>query len=251
MDSTQNRNLLYELPISDPAAQQVDAKLLSAAKEAASQLPNLLAYLVVRNGFIVDEHYARSRTAAVKSHIRSVTKSVTATLVGIAIAQGYIENLDVPILHYFPEYSASDHDERKSHITLKHLVTMTAGFAWDELTFDPEKSAIIGDWFFGGKRAALYDALERPLAHEAAQPQVGLDQRRHLDHGAAAVELTFRNQVHRVIARRQRPDPQFGRGQGNWSARVLESRKSGKYCGHFCPQHAPTAQRLRVAFTIW
>ena len=58
MDSTQNSNLLDELPISDPAAQQVDAKVLSVAKEAASQLPNLLAYVVVRNGFIVDEHYA-------------------------------------------------------------------------------------------------------------------------------------------------------------------------------------------------
>jgi len=166
LDNSQKRQLLHELPLSDPATQQVDAQALIGAKEAASHLPNLFAYVAVRNGFIVDEYYARTRTAADKSHIRSVTKSVTATLVGIAIAQGYIESLDVPILHYFPEYRASDRDQRKSHITLKHLVTMTAGFAWDELTFDPEKSAIIGDWFFGGKRAALYDALERPLAHE-------------------------------------------------------------------------------------
>jgi CubicO group peptidase (beta-lactamase class C family) len=69
-------------------------------------------------------------------------------------------------LKYFPEYNARDSDKRKSRITLKHLLTMSAGFEWDELTFDAEKSAIVHDWFFGGKRAALYDALPRDLAHE-------------------------------------------------------------------------------------
>jgi len=156
----------HQLPLSTPAEQQMNEAIMSAAAEAATRLSNLLAYVVVRNGFLVCEHYYQGRTAGTKNHIRSVTKSIMSAIVGIAVDRGMITSVERPILDYFPEYHTADSDDRKATITLDHLLTMTAGFEWNELTFDVEASKAVEDWFFGGKQAALYNALPRPLANE-------------------------------------------------------------------------------------
>ena len=66
--------------------------------------------------------------------LASVTKSVTSVLVGIAISKGYINSVDDVLLNYLPQYSDILVDE-KANITLKHLLTMTSGLAWDESTY--------------------------------------------------------------------------------------------------------------------
>ncbi len=63
--------------------------------------------------------------------LRSVTKSVTAILFGIAVDQGAIPGVDVPVLDYFPEY-ADLQGTAKSRITLAHLLGMASGLDWDE-----------------------------------------------------------------------------------------------------------------------
>ncbi len=101
---------------------------------------NIHSLLIVRNGKLVYERYF----AGIDGHrgsvefdkntlhdLRSVSKSITSTLIGIAIDRGYIESVDVPIFQFFPEYA--DHlTGGKNRITLKHLLTMTAGFEWDQ-----------------------------------------------------------------------------------------------------------------------
>ncbi len=63
--------------------------------------------------------------------VRSVTKSITAILFGIAVDQGAIPGVDVPVLGYFPEY-ADLNGTPKSRITLAHLLGMASGLEWDE-----------------------------------------------------------------------------------------------------------------------
>lgn len=63
--------------------------------------------------------------------LRSVTKSVTGLLTGIALDRGHLKGLDTPVLTYFPEHADLATPERL-RITLAHLLTMTAGLAWDE-----------------------------------------------------------------------------------------------------------------------
>jgi CubicO group peptidase (beta-lactamase class C family) len=63
--------------------------------------------------------------------LRSVTKSVTGLLIGIALDRGRLLGLDTPVLSYFPEHADLATPERQ-RITLAHLLTMTAGLAWDE-----------------------------------------------------------------------------------------------------------------------
>jgi CubicO group peptidase (beta-lactamase class C family) len=105
---------------------------------------NAHAVLVVRNGVLVYERYfagedekfgrplGRVAYDAGKLHdMRSITKSVTSLAVGIAIERGLIASVDVPVFTLFPEYADLRTPEKES-ITLRHLLTMSAGFAWNE-----------------------------------------------------------------------------------------------------------------------
>ncbi len=68
-----------------------------------------------------------------RHYCNSVTKSFTSALIGIAIDQGKINGVDEKLLSFFPEYNEiANLDERKESITLENVLTMSAGFTWDE-----------------------------------------------------------------------------------------------------------------------
>jgi CubicO group peptidase (beta-lactamase class C family) len=71
--------------------------------------------------------------AATKHDVRSISKSVTSLLVGIAFDRGLLTDLDAPAFSFFPEYEALRTPE-KDRITLRHPLTMSSGLAWDETT---------------------------------------------------------------------------------------------------------------------
>lgn len=58
--------------------------------------------------------------------LQSTSKSITSTILGIAIDKGYIEGVDVPISTYFPQILESD-SEYKKQITIWNLLTHTTG----------------------------------------------------------------------------------------------------------------------------
>jgi CubicO group peptidase (beta-lactamase class C family) len=97
--------------------------------------------------------------------IQSVTKSVTAILVGMALARHELPSLDVPLLQYF-DTTVIDHlDDRKHRMTLRHLLTMSAGLDWDELSAPYEAPTNVcqrmeqsADW--------VGFTLNRPMAYE-------------------------------------------------------------------------------------
>jgi CubicO group peptidase (beta-lactamase class C family) len=65
--------------------------------------------------------------------MQSVSKTVTSITIGIAIGRKeFPADLDTPILKYFDDYKIANLDERKRRITLRHLLTMTAGLEWNE-----------------------------------------------------------------------------------------------------------------------
>jgi CubicO group peptidase (beta-lactamase class C family) len=66
--------------------------------------------------------------------LSSVAKSVTATLLGIAIDRGFIAGVDDRAFDFFPELGDLNIGQ-KSDITLEHLVTMSSGLEWDEWTY--------------------------------------------------------------------------------------------------------------------
>jgi CubicO group peptidase (beta-lactamase class C family) len=66
--------------------------------------------------------------------IQSVTKSVTSALYGIAIRRGELRSLDEEIERYFPRFAHLFKDPVKNSITIRDLLTMSAGIKWDEFT---------------------------------------------------------------------------------------------------------------------
>lgn len=65
--------------------------------------------------------------------LQSVTKSITAIIVGIAIANGHLSGIDQPILDYFDTYDLSRVDQRLKAATLQDLLTMRLGIEWHEM----------------------------------------------------------------------------------------------------------------------
>lgn len=105
---------------------------------------NVHAVLVVRHGKLVFEHYFSGTDEEwgravgevafgpeTKHDERSVTKSIVALMLGIAIDQGLIKSIDEPVLSYFPEY-ADLRTPHKDRIKVRDLITMSAGLEWHE-----------------------------------------------------------------------------------------------------------------------
>jgi CubicO group peptidase (beta-lactamase class C family) len=118
---------------STPEQQGMDsAKLLLALEFIQERLPDAHSLLVVKNGYLVFERYFRGGNPGRVAHIHSVTKSVMSALIGIALDKGYLNSVDQKIIDFFPEYITEDFDSRKKEIVLKHLLTMSTGFKWND-----------------------------------------------------------------------------------------------------------------------
>ena len=76
--------------------------------------------------------------------MQSVSKTVSSITIGIAMGRKeFAVDLDAPILKFFDDYRIANVDDRKRRITLRNLLTMTAGLEWNEdLPYnDPKNSA--------------------------------------------------------------------------------------------------------------
>jgi CubicO group peptidase (beta-lactamase class C family) len=106
----------------------VKAPSLASAARSAAELQQLRSLLVSWRGELILEHYAPGVRASRPANVKSVSKSVISTLVGIALHRKLIKSLDEPIVSYFPELRR-DPDRRKAAITTEDLLTMRSGLA--------------------------------------------------------------------------------------------------------------------------
>lgn len=120
-------------PVSDPASQGMDPRLLEEMQATiqSERIP-LHSLLILRNGQIVFEEYYDKNTPETQHVQFSVTKSVISTLIGIAIDQGKLEGIDRKVVDFFPGKTFSAPDPRKAEMTIEDLLTMTSGLDWNE-----------------------------------------------------------------------------------------------------------------------
>jgi CubicO group peptidase (beta-lactamase class C family) len=64
--------------------------------------------------------------------LQSVTKSIAATVIGIALGRGEIKSLDQPFLDYFRDRDLSRVDSRLRQATIRDVLTMRTGIEWHE-----------------------------------------------------------------------------------------------------------------------
>ena len=151
--------------VAAPASQGMDGAALNALSQRIErgELGAIHSFLVVRHGYLVFERYYQPRGMWEIHTVQSVTKSVASALVGIAIDEGLIEGVDVPLEKLFPEYrDVFEKDPRKKQIRLRDVLTMSMGIDWNENAYpysDPRnvvwQLATAPDW--------MRYVLERPM----------------------------------------------------------------------------------------
>jgi hypothetical protein len=74
--------------------------------------------------------------------MQSVSKTVSSVIIGMAMQRGdFKATLDTPVLNYFDVTKVKNVDDRKRQMTLRHVLTMTAGLAWTEdVPYDDPRS---------------------------------------------------------------------------------------------------------------
>lgn len=122
-----------------------------------AQLPNLHSVLAWHKGqIIVDKHFTgvdelwgrplgqvtpRSDTL---HDLRSISKSITSLLYGIALGEGLVPDIDAKLYDQFPEYKHLMTDPRKQAISIRDVLSMQMGMEWNEhLPYsDPNNSEV-------------------------------------------------------------------------------------------------------------
>ena len=89
-----------------------------------------IAYLIIKNDSIWHESYYDGFDADSKSNSFSMAKSFISGLLGKAIEDGYIKNLDQPLSDFFPQYT-------EAKTTVGDLASMASGLDWDEAYYSP------------------------------------------------------------------------------------------------------------------
>jgi CubicO group peptidase (beta-lactamase class C family) len=142
------------------AGQSID---LTDAAKAAADFRRLHSLLVSWRGELILERYYNGRKPTSLANIKSASKSVVSTLVGIAIDEGRIRTVKEPISSYFPELLAGPNNSEKRKITIEDLLTMQSGL-------ETTSNRNYGAWVLSGNW--VRHALNRPLIAEPGKLMV-------------------------------------------------------------------------------
>ncbi|MBX2804271.1 MAG: beta-lactamase family protein [Myxococcales bacterium] len=118
----------YPYPTGDADDAGFDAALLARGVDDAGALGLTNSLLVLHRDTLVAEQYWRGFDASMANNVKSVSKSVLATLVGIAADQGLLAP-DDPVSQHLPAYFGTD---ARADVTMRQLMTMSAGLDWVE-----------------------------------------------------------------------------------------------------------------------
>lgn len=147
----------YEWRVSTPEEQGFDGDILSNAIDEAEGKGFIVSLLIVRNSCLVAENYFYEGYDESEAYsIRSIAKSLVSALIGIALRENYIDSLNQRVLDFFPEFVTQDMDARKFDITIKHLLTMKAGFDRDDNV----------DSLYHANSNWIKDTIEMPLIND-------------------------------------------------------------------------------------
>jgi CubicO group peptidase (beta-lactamase class C family) len=77
--------------------------------------------------------------------LQSVTKTITSVIIGVAIARREFPDISTTVLSFFDTATIKNIDDRKRKMTIRHLLTMTSGFEWNEnLSYsDPKNDCMV------------------------------------------------------------------------------------------------------------
>lgn len=106
---------------------KIDSLLINYNKKN----PVTHSLLIYKDDKLLFEKYYNGFNDTKLANLKSVTKSITSLLIGIAIDKGMIKNENQKLIEIMPELFDKVSDEEKKEITIRHLLTMSAGFDWN------------------------------------------------------------------------------------------------------------------------
>lgn len=115
-------------------------------KKINDSIPTIGSFIISQNDKIIYEEYFHNANKETYFNVKSVTKSVTSILAGIAKDKGLLPDFNTPVLKILPEYDTSRSqyknisniegkkvfDSIRRTVTLNHIMTMRGGFAFSE-----------------------------------------------------------------------------------------------------------------------
>lgn len=111
-----------------PQGRPLDLRVEGLDLPALMRRDRLAGVLVLQHGRVRVEAYGLGTTARTRWTSFSVAKSMTSTLVGVAVRRGAIGSVDDAVTRYVPELRGSAYDG----VTVRQLLTMTTGVRWVE-----------------------------------------------------------------------------------------------------------------------
>ncbi len=134
--------------------------------------------LLYRGDTLLYEAYFENYTPFHVHEAQSVSKSLMSMVLGSAITQGLITNLDQKIYPYFPDYHHLDWTNGKKEISLKNLLTMSTGISWNETEVpyadiqvnDSNRMAQSFDWIRYALDAPMETSPGTQFAYSSANP---------------------------------------------------------------------------------
>ena len=125
------------LPLPD-AERQVDDLVVRAGDTEYDLVDyisrnRVVGLLILDHGRIALEHYEFGIDASTRWISMSMAKSISTTLVGAAIRDGFIRSVEEPLTRYLPQLAGGAYDE----VSIRHLLQMTSGVRWDDTHTDP------------------------------------------------------------------------------------------------------------------
>lgn len=132
---------------SSPETQGMSSRTLAnGIKELQQKGINIHSLLIIRNNHVVLDAAFYPYRQQYQHDMASVTKSVTALLIGIAIDKGFIKSEREPVVNFFPGHQAQN-DSLKS-LALKDLLNMASGFqcSWNNRERELQQMQEQADW---------------------------------------------------------------------------------------------------------
>ena len=149
-------------PAPSPEYGALTKSIEQAITSGSVSLDTINAVLVNVDGQTVVTHYRNGHKPGQAQHVFSVTKSVLSVLVGIALDENLIEDVDAPLAELLPSNTAKMSGEMAS-VTLRQLLTMSAGLPDDDTDSSSFAQAIRQD------RGAVDVILKRPLVNRSGE----------------------------------------------------------------------------------
>lgn len=114
--------------IQSPESQGMNSTRLDEFWNHMHPIDGLTGLLLIRNGYLLYEAYWPGLGPDTLGTVASITKSISATILGAAIADGYVTSVNDSVLDYFTDRTIANPSPQKDAMTIWHLLTMSSGF---------------------------------------------------------------------------------------------------------------------------